>query len=187
MRRATCCFLFVLVGLFAMGQTILSNESLVTTTFVVNKSAATASCGKPGCAAAKSMLESIPVNCPAPTGQTCTFHIALDAKVSMTFKFREGAEGSGPIGPYEFLIDGAPPTLGPTDAHGNYLFERNVITQSEQNKLPDRQSYPASVITSTQSGNHTIDVKIVCRDDLREGGCEVTAHWSTMRVDVFEP
>ena len=97
------------------------------------------------------------------------------------------AEGGGPIGSYEFLIDGAPPTLGPTDAHGNYLFERNVITQSEQNKLPDRESYPASVITSTQSGNHTIDVKIVCTDDLREGGCEVTAHWSTMRVDVFEP
>jgi hypothetical protein len=170
-----------------MGQTILSNESLVTTTFVVNKAAATARCGKPGCAAVKSMLESIPVNCPAPTGKTCTFHIALDAKVSMSFQFREGAEGSGPVGSYVFLIDGAPPTLGPTGAHGNYLFERNVITQSEQNKVPDRQSYPASVITSTQSGNHMIDVKIGCTDDLRDGGCEVTAHWSTLRVDVFEP
>jgi hypothetical protein len=170
-----------------MGQTILSNESLVTTTFVVNKSDATARCGKPGCKAVKPMLESIPVNCPAPTGQTCTFHIALDAKVSMSFNFHEGAQGSGPIGSYEFLIDGAPPTLGPTDAHGNYLFERNVITQSEQNNFPDRQSYPASVITSTQSGNHTIDVKIACTDDLKVGGCEVTAHWSTMRIDVFEP
>ena len=187
MRQATLCLLFVLVGSFAMGQTILSNESLVTTTFVVNKAAATARCGKPGCAAVKSMLESIPVNCPAPTGKTCTFHIALDAKVSMSFQFREGAEGSGPVGSYVFLIDGAPPTLGPTGAHGNYLFERNVITQSEQNKVPDRQSYPASVITSTQSGNHMIDVKIGCTDDLRDGGCEVTAHWSTLRVDVFEP
>ena len=172
MRRATFCLLFVLVGFFGVGQTILSNESLVTTTFVVNKSAATARCGKAGCTAAKSMLESIPVNCPAPTGQTCTFHIALDAKVSMSYKFYEASEGSGPIGFYQFLIDGAPPTLGPTDVHGNYLFERNVITQSEQNKLPDRQSYPGSVITSTQSGNHTIDVKIVCTDDLGQGGCE---------------
>ncbi len=187
MRRAMFCLLFVLVGFFAMGQTILSNENLVTTTFVVNKSAATARCGKPGCVAVKSMLESIPVNCPAPTGGTCTLHIALDAKVSMSFKFYEGSEGSGPIGSYQFLIDGAPPTLGPTDAHGNYLFERNVITTSEQDKLPDRQSYPASVITSTQSGNHTIDVKIACTDHLKDGGCEVTAHWSTMRVDVFEP
>ena len=187
MRRATFYLLFVLVGFYAMGQTIISNETLVTTTLVVNKSAATARCGKPGCAAAKSMLASIPVNCPAQTGKTCTFHIGLDAKVSMSFKSQEGAQGSGPIGSYEFLIDGTPPTLGPTDAHGNYLFERNVFTQSEQNKVPDRQSYPASVITSTQSGNHKIDVRIACKDKLREGGCEVIAHWSTLRVDVFEP
>ena len=133
----------------------------------------------------KSMLASIPVNCPAPTGQTCTLHIMLDTKVSVGSP-GGGSFRSGPRSSFQFLIDGAPPTLGPTDALGNYVFAENVVTTGAQ-ELEERQSYPASVITSAQSGNHTINVNLACIDLFDEGGCLVTAHWSTMRVDVFEP
>jgi hypothetical protein len=61
----------------APAQTIISNEALVSTTFVVNKTSETAKCGKPGCQAITSMFAAIPVLCPAPMGKTCTFHIFL--------------------------------------------------------------------------------------------------------------
>jgi hypothetical protein len=186
MRRAIFCSAFLLFSSWSIAQTILSNESLVKTTLVVNKTEVTAQCLRDGCKASRPMLVSIPVNCPASSGKTCTFHIALDAKVSMAIGCATCSAYPGSIGSYGFLIDGAPPTVGPTDAHGNYQFEQNVYTQPPSG-LVDRESYPASVVTSTQSGNHTIDVSIGCRDQNISGGCRVTAHWSTMRVDVFEP
>jgi hypothetical protein len=174
-------------------QTVISNETLVTTTFVVNKTVTTVKCGKRGCTAKTPMLKSIPASCPAALGQTCTFHIAFDAKVALTFPCaEEDCLGPSPTTDYQFLVDGLPPTIGPTDAQGDYLFARNVETYSHTLPLPEfsRQSFPASVIatvTNTNSKNHTIDVNIECTDTNGEGGCEAIARWSTMRVDVFEP
>jgi hypothetical protein len=168
-------------------QTVISNETLVTTTFVVNKTTATAKCDKKGCTAHAPMLKSIPVTCPAPIGQTCTFHIALDARIALT---TEGSICFGTSGSnsYQFLVDGAPPTIGPIDPAGNYLFALNVTACPEG--LGSSQSFPASVIstvTNTNSNSHTIDLNLVCRDSIKQGGCEAISHNSTMRVDVFEP
>jgi hypothetical protein len=93
---------------------------------------------------------------------------------------------------YQFLVDGALPTVGPIDPGGNYLFAVNVDTCSEfyGPSYFARQSYPASVIatvTNTSSNNHLVDVNLVCGDSRQQGGCEAIAHNSTMRVDVFEP
>jgi len=176
-------------------QTVITNETLVTTTFVVNKQDATAKCGKPGCHAKTTVLTSIPVTCPAPTGQTCTFHIFMDTKTSITFHCgTTGCIGPGPAGSYQFLVDGAAPTIGPTDENGYYLFAKNVQSDSNDGRgfyhYASRQGYPASVlasVTNSSSNNHTIDVNLACEDANHFGGCEVTARWSTMRVDVFEP
>jgi hypothetical protein len=172
-------------------QTVISNETQVTTTFVVNKTVATAKCGEPNCAAMTPVLKSIPVICPAAIGQTCTFHIALDAKVSLTFPCgEEQCTGPSPTASYQFLVDGLAPTIGPTDGQGDYLFARNVQTDSQSFPYFSRQSFAASVIatvTNTNSNNHTIDLNIRCRDTALDGGCEAIAHSSTMRVDVFEP
>jgi hypothetical protein len=174
---------FVLIALSLMStpataQTILSNETLMATTLVVNTKSATAFCNHLYCSAETPMFAAIPVICPAATGQTCTFHISLDAKISMFF----GARGF-----YRFLVDGIPPTIRPTDKDGDYLFMENVtIAQG----FPLRQSYPASVVatvTNTSSNNHTIMVSVGCADDNVSGGCKTTSHRSTMRVDVFEP
>jgi len=186
MRQPMVCFALLLLSSWSIAQTVLSNESLVTTTLVVNKTPVTVQCGKSGCKTEKkSMLAAIPVNCPAPTGQTCTLHIALDTKVSVGSLFG-GVSHPGPTSFFQFLIDDAPPTFGPTDAHGNYMFAQNVVTD-RGTLLVERQSYAASVVTSVQSGNHKIDVNLACIDLFDSGGCLVTAHWSTMRIDVFEP
>jgi hypothetical protein len=169
----------------ATAQTVISNEALVTTTFVVNKKSATAECSGNLCGAQTSMLAPISVICPAATGQTCTFHISLDAKVSIYTS--GGGAGGGPAGFYQFLVDGAAPTIGPT-YKGYYLFEKNGYTTGD---VPDsvRLSYPASVVatvTNSSSNSHIINVSVGCRA-LNSPSCGATAHWSTMRVDVFEP
>ena len=91
-------------------------------------------------------------------------------------------------GLYQFLIDGTPPTIGPTSSDGNYVFERWAYTSS----IPERaiQSYPASVlttVTNSSSNSHVIVVNLGCQDSNGNGGCAATAQSATMRVDVFEP
>lgn len=184
-----------LIATAAPAQTVISNETLVTTTFVVNKTAETAKCRFAGCRAKKAMFAPISVTCPAATGQTCTFHISLDAKDSVTFVCgQNGCYGSGPLGFYQFLVDGIAPSIGPTDGGGYYIFEKNVFTTSDDggNAFVSRESYPASVLAGVKnisSNSHMIGVSVGCSDINRisTGGCEATSHWSTMRVDVFEP
>jgi hypothetical protein len=177
-------------------QTVISNEILVATTFVVNKTAITAKCNAAGCSKQEPMLTSIPVTCPAQLGQTCTFHIVLDAKVEVTFPCDGFCDGPGAEISYQFLVDGSAPNPGPVGANGRYLFSKAVWTASEEwrsdfnNLLFERQSYPASVlatVTNTSSVNHTIDVSLICNDKVKGYGCRATADHSTMRVDVFEP
>jgi hypothetical protein len=168
-------------------QTIISNETLKTTTFVVNKVSSTAKCLKRECVEISPMFAPIPVTCPAAMGHTCTFHISLDAKVSVSGcpKCEPGFAGTGF---FQFLVDGAAPTIGPTDENGNYLFQKNVATFLRP--YVSRQSKPASVlggVTNSTSSNHTITVNLGCRDSANTGICVAVAHWSTMRVDVFEP
>jgi hypothetical protein len=196
---------FAIAALTLMGetasmkaQTVISNETLVTTTFVVNKTTATAKCTGKNCVARVPMLKSIPVTCPAAIGKTCTFHIALDTKVELSFDlaFSGCAAPLTGLTAYQFLVDGAPPTVGPIDAAGNYVFAENIDSCTEDTRRFNafvRQSFPASVIatvTNTSSTDHTIDVNLVSSNTSGTEtvlGVEAIAHNSTMRVDVFEP
>lgn len=172
----------------ATAQTVVSNETLVTTTFVVNKQSATANCGKSGCRAKTPMFAPVSVLCPAATGKTCTFHISLDAKTSIGgLPCSLCYEQPAPVGFYQFLVDGVAPTIGPTDKNGVYWFEKDAVSDPF---LPVRQSYSASIlasVTNSNSNSHTIALNVGCWDDGNIGSCGATAHWSTMRVDVFEP
>jgi hypothetical protein len=162
----------------ATAQTVLSNQALVNTTLVVNTQSATARCGKAGCRAKTPMFAAIQVACPAPIGQTCTFHISLDAKVSLS---------NGWTTFYQFLVDGAAPRSGPPTATVSTFFKRML---SELRACPLRQSDPASVVATvpnSSSNNHSITLNIGCIDSFNISGCATTAHASTMRVDVFEP
>jgi hypothetical protein len=132
------------------------------------------------------MFANIPVICPAVIGQTCTFHISVIAKTSIQMDCG-GCTGAGPVGYYQFLVDDAAPTIGPTDEEGNYLFEKNVFT-ADIPGVNSRQGYPTPVlaaVTNSTTQNHSIAVNFGCTDTLY--GCETTTHWTTMRVDVFEP
>jgi hypothetical protein len=161
----------------AQAQTVISNETLATTTLVVNKERGSANCVDGGCRAKKAMFAPITVMCPADIGKTCTFHVSLDTKAEISFV---------DDGFYQFLVDGVAPVPGPTFDGGFYRFVRFQQTNSIG---PTRQSYPATVVatvTNTNSQNHTIVVSIACKDENGDG-CTATAYQSTMRVDVFEP
>jgi hypothetical protein len=169
----------------ATAQTVISNETLVATTFVVNTKDAKAICRHADCVAKTAMFAPIQVTCPAATGKTCTFHIFLDAKASVG-GFCNLCQPAG-VDYFQFLVDDAAPTIGPTDAQGFYRFAQNIVG-IVSNEI--RQSFPASVVTTvtnSSSNNHTVALNIACRSNPGEGGCETTAHASTLRVDVFEP
>lgn len=187
--RTTAAFVIALfAGTIVNAQVVISNEKLATTTLVVNKSVVTADCATVGCSARKRILTSIPVTCPASLGQTCTFHIEFDAKAQVYIICTPGCLGSsGSTNAFQFLVDGSAPLPGPTDDEGNYIFSRYSYSYSTR---PAGAPYVASVVatvTNSSSQNHTIDVNLGCEDTLKYGGCQVTANWSTMRVDVFEP
>jgi len=132
----------------------------------------------------KPLLDSIPVTCPGVTGQTCTLHIALDLKVSMSPE-SNGTPGSGF---YQFLVDGAAPDLGPTGKNGVYLLEQNVY--SFPGYPPNLQSFPSSVlatVTNSASDQHTISVRIGCKENGNGPGCKINTHHGTMRIDAFQP
>jgi len=191
MRRQTLRIAFavaaVLTAVTSQAQTVISNETLVSTTFVVSKDIVTAKCFRAYCHAKANILSGIQVACPAAIGQTCTFQISLDTKASVGLPCPNGCSGAAPTSFFQFLVDGAAPTIGPTNEDGNYIFATNVRTQVPGSS---RQSYPATVlagVTNSTSNNHTIAFGLGCRDDLDYGGCQTTSYWSTMRVDVFEP
>jgi hypothetical protein len=187
-------------------QTVISNETLVTTTLVVNSKNVALKCVETGafsvarpCGAQAPLLTSIPVNCPAAIGATCTFHISLDTTVSLSLicnatfnrcmlgEFDSSESDPSPLYSYQFLVDGAAPVPGPTDDQGDYFFAVYVWSESE---IPALQTYPASVVatvTNASSQNHEVNVNLRCRDTLLEGGCAAEAQGATMRVDVFEP
>lgn len=177
----------------ATAQTVISNETLVSTTFVVNKTAVIANCGRTGCRVTKPMFTPVSVTCPAPTGRTCTFHISLNTETAVSFRCGgQQCFGGGPTAFYQFVVDGVAPTIGPTDANGDYIIAKNIFTTSNDKgwSFQARQNYPASVLTTvTNSGssNHTFAVNVGCKDTLPSFGCEATALSTTMRLDVFEP
>jgi hypothetical protein len=189
--RLAGCSLAAAVRLAAIttnAQNIISNETLVTSTLVVNKTPVKISCLKAGCSVKAPVLTSIPVTCPAAIGATCTFHIALNATVTVALLQCSGCSGTSiPTNTYQFLVDGSAPSPGPTDAQGNYIFSANIVTDS---LFPSVAQYPAIVVatvTNSNSQDHVIDPNVGCLDEGNDFGCGLTVNRSSMRVDVFEP
>lgn len=177
------------IAVTADAQTIIQNERLVNTTLVVIRDTKIAECARTNCRAITAMLDAIPVTCPGGAGQTCTLHIVLDAKVSTQPYCFNGCGGLAGTGFYRFLVDGAPPDLGPTGKNGGYLLEDNVWGAGNPYP-PVRQSLPASVfatVTNGASDQHTIAVAIGCEDTVPNGGCQIASHQGTMRIDAFQP
>jgi hypothetical protein len=132
------------------------------------------------------MFKPIHVTCPAGFGKTCTLNVALVAK-TFVFPCESGCTG-GNEGMYQFLIDGKAPVPGPTDDKGFYVF--SIYGVGFYSPYDTRVSYPASIVgkvTNLRSKDHKIAVSVSCADVTRLSLCEASAHWSTMRIDVFEP
>jgi hypothetical protein len=187
--RLTGCALaatVLLATITMQAQTIISNETLVNSNFVVNKTPVKISCLKAGCSVKAPVLTAIHVTCPAAIGATCIFHIALNATVTVALQLCCSGT-SIPTNIYQFLVDGSAPSPGPTDAQGNYIFSANIATDS---LAPSVAQYPADVVatvTNSDSQDHVIDLNVGCVDEGKDAGCGLTVNRSTMRVDVFEP
>jgi len=155
--------------------TILPDEALQSSTLLIHKGDSTATCTGSICKARHAMFRPVTVQCPAASGGTCTFHISLNAQVE--------TDESNPIVAFQYLVDNAAPSPGPTDADGNYQLLANRVTSAGS---PPFQSFSAAVdATVTGSGDHTIGVYIACMGT--GSGCKAIAHWSELKVDIFLP
>ena len=170
-------------------QTIISNERLVSTTLVVNKTEVVVGCASAGCSASSPMVKPFVVVCPAAMHAACTFHILLDAKVTVHLLCgdRDCLGPSGSVNSFQFLVDGAAPEPGPTGDQGDYVFGEYISSDAH---FSAGQSYPASIVARVVNGdsqNHTIAVNLRCLDKEDLYGCGLAGHWNSLRVDVFEP
>jgi hypothetical protein len=153
-------------------QTVIANEALATTIFVVNKVDVVAGCRTAGCRVKTLLLAPVSVTCPAPACQTCTFHISLDSPIKVVLGCTN-CQGSGTTGFYQFLIDDAVPTIGPTGGDGNYVFESYGFADGNPT-YATVQNYPASIlttVTNSTSNSHTISLNLGCWDAIKVGGC----------------
>jgi hypothetical protein len=79
-------------------QTIISNETLVSTTLIVNTKDAKAICRTTGCRAKTALFAPINVTCPAATGKTCTFTFSWTRRLRSA-TFVTGAREAGRLLP----------------------------------------------------------------------------------------
>ena len=155
-------------------QTVISNEKLVSTTFVVVEKHKVAFCSQGGCTAKVAMFDPVMITCPGTSEQTCTIHIVLDGKVTI---------GLGDSF-YQFLIDDAAPTIGPTGKNGAYT----IVSENRVVSPDSRFSMPASVVgtvVNSESNTHSIAVSVGCHRDSYP--CQIDSNATTMRVDIFQP
>ena len=175
-------------AVLAGAQTVISNETLVSSTFVVLTNGNSAVCNQFGCKVTTGMIGPTSITCPGSTGQTCTLQVSLSATLSASLPCTTTCLGSGSSAFYQFLVDNAPPSIGPSDQNGDYLVQKGVVTgNSEQRAIQTSTASVLGSVTNSASDTHQVMVNVGCLATINQQGCKVTPRQITMRVDVFQP
>lgn len=90
----------------ASAQVTLINRKLVNTNFETQPNSLTASCSVSKCTALLPAFPVLNTVCPVAAGASCTFYIHLEASSTSVASFDGGL--------FQFLVNGAAPTPGPT-------------------------------------------------------------------------
>jgi hypothetical protein len=110
--------------------------------------------------------------CPAVATQSCTFYVHVETASTASIS----------VGQFRFLVDGAAPTPGPTDASGFVTFSAGVSDETEAFS----HAVVGKVTNSVDNQSHTVEVDLACTS----GGiitCQVGAGSATLRIDIFQP
>jgi len=160
------------------GPVILLNRRLVTTDFETNNMPVTATCGGGGCMATVPLLPVLPVMCPAAVGGTCTFYIHLETNDALT---------TPDMGRFQFLVGGAPPFPGPTDAAGFFIWDNNDPVSGIAAPVSHSYAVTASVKNVVAGQVWPIMINLGCVDMGGAVGCTTTTFFSNLQVTVHLP
>jgi hypothetical protein len=156
--------------------TSLGNRVLQKTAFQTSTSNVSTICNTSGCLTSTAVF-SKSVQCPKPSGQTCTFYIHLESTVNVT---------TADNGLFKFLVDGAAPTPGPTDSNG---FTRWVLNDPDSGSIEgEARSFAvvAKVKNSSANQSHAVEVDIACEDETGDG-CTATMAFASLNIAVYTP
>jgi hypothetical protein len=132
------------------------------------------SCSGPNCTASLNLYtESI--SCPGPVGTKCTYEVNIAAQ---TFVYPAGQQGL-----YQFLIDGAIPSGGGTDANGFYGWEET----GPVGQFTSAYAVTSSVKNVSTNQSHSIVLNYGCFDTLVLGHCGANSGFASLTVRVLKP
>ncbi|MBA3916406.1 MAG: hypothetical protein H0X25_21690 [Acidobacteriales bacterium] len=178
------CVVVLASAVSAGAQTIISNEALQTTTFIVSKTPVTETCSEIGCFVRADVVGPVTIHCPVDIGKTCTFHINLSAQTNVS---------TGDLGYYQFLVDGIAPSPSQTDSFGYYPFLNHVSSIGAPPPYYTAQNVSIGLIasvTNTDSQDHTLLLGFACRDtphSYQPGICRISSNLVEVRLDTFLP
>jgi hypothetical protein len=156
--------------------TQLSNRTLQRSGLVVNTGIVSANCSTSGCSASTAVFVKNTL-CPRPAGKTCTLYINLESQVEVT---------TDDNGLFKFLVDGVPPSPGPTDGTG---LVRWVLGDPDSGSIDfEARSFGvvATITNSIANQNHPVEVDIACQD-ITCDGCSASMGFASLNIAVYTP
>jgi hypothetical protein len=160
----------------APNVTILGNRVLQRSAFETSNSNVTTTCSTSGCGTSTAVFLKNIV-CPQPGGKTCTLYVHLESQDEVT---------ANDNGLFKFLVDGRPPSPGPTDGTG--LF-RWVLNDPDSGNI-EFEARSFAVVATVRNGftnqNHSVEVDIAC-EDITGDGCTAAMGLASLNIGVYTP
>jgi hypothetical protein len=152
----------------------LTKHVLIASYYNANATSIFASCSGSGCFSGPTpvYLESIP--CPGATGVKCTYEVAMAAETTVD---------PGNAGFYQFLIDGAGPNGGGTEAGGYYPWEN----QGAGGTYSSAYTVTSQVQNTSSNQSHSIAVNVACEDTSFSGSCSGGVIFTSLTIRVLKP
>jgi hypothetical protein len=160
----------------APSVTILSNRVLQRSAFETNNSNVTTTCSTSGCGTSTAVFLKN-VLCPQPAGRTCTLYVHVESQDEVT---------ANDNGLFKFLVDGRPPSPGPTDGTG--LF-RWVLNDPDSGNIEfEARSFAvvATVRNRFPNQTHSVEVDIAC-EDITGDGCTAAMGLASLNLGIYTP
>jgi hypothetical protein len=155
----------------------LGNRALVSTALRTNSMPMTVSCTPALCEnLGVFFFPSVAtIKCPAAAGGTCTYYVHLETQASVS------ALDSGV---FQFLVDGAAPSPGPTDIFGFFTWD----AADPNSAIMKARSYAVVAQASNSFSNqgHTIEVQFGCIDATGDG-CSASIGFASLSIGLYTP
>ena len=161
----------------------ISNHTLTGTFFDVNAAGATAACGSAFCSATPVNLFLEHIKCPGAIGTKCVFQITISSQNQVGSN--DLPANPSEEGLYQFLVDGKPPSPGPTLVGGFYLW---TLLQAASSISAVSTAVTGSVTNSAANQVHSISVGISCDEVNGDStGCFESTQFANLQIARYHP